>query len=444
MVAIIHCTRSISRNLKYNESKVSLNLALCIRAANYSKDLALLSYSDKLHGLVNLAALNKRVRVNGIHISLNFHREDRPGKEKLLLIAMEYMERMGLGRQPYLVYEHYDAAHPHLHILSTSIRSDGEQIKLYWIIHRHSKPAATELEIKYGLTRAEQMIDTWEDSAGRETCRPLRLVYGRVDLFRSIGETLDHILGHYKVSSIAELNAVLRLYNLLADRGGVASVMYQQGGLLYRVLQQDGRRIGIPIKASILPHKPTLKNMQSLFDKNLPLKPGLSGIIRTPVDWILYKNKNISIQRLAEELRLEGIAAMITLRRDGFIQDITYIHHKKGAVIPGDELGKNYSANFIFEKCGLNGQQFPVPDKKISGAGQSAGDILPAGKKQSPRRQWFVKFGVESVTLGPLLQKTRMMDLEELIRCLPKIEGFPSAVYPGRNQGRRMVETPGR
>jgi hypothetical protein len=35
------------------------------------------------------------------------------------------MERIGFGRQPYLVYRHFDADHPHIHIVTNTIRADS-------------------------------------------------------------------------------------------------------------------------------------------------------------------------------------------------------------------------------------------------------------------------------------------------------------------------------
>ncbi|MFR9645423.1 MAG: relaxase/mobilization nuclease domain-containing protein, partial [Rikenellaceae bacterium] len=43
-----------------------------------------------------------------IHISLNPHPDDRLTDEQFAAIAEEYMERMGYGEQPYIVYKHED------------------------------------------------------------------------------------------------------------------------------------------------------------------------------------------------------------------------------------------------------------------------------------------------------------------------------------------------
>ena len=59
---------------------------------------------------------------------------DKLSKEKLKEIANEYMQKIGFGEQPYLLYQHHDAGHPHIHIVTTNIKADGKRIRhiQYW------------------------------------------------------------------------------------------------------------------------------------------------------------------------------------------------------------------------------------------------------------------------------------------------------------------------
>src|SRR5580700_1037336 len=100
MVAIINCSLSVAGTLNYNEQKIKLRNAICIYAANYPVDLHLLGYSDKLRRLEHQAALNERAKAKTVHITLNFHRDDKLPIEKLQLISEEYMAKIGFGEQP--------------------------------------------------------------------------------------------------------------------------------------------------------------------------------------------------------------------------------------------------------------------------------------------------------------------------------------------------------
>ena len=86
-----------------------------------------------------------------------------------------------------------------------------------------------------------------------------RVQYGKAETKRAITNVLDHVLPTYKYASLAELNAILQQYNIIADRGSEDSRIYQSKGLVYRVLDSNGEKVGVPIKASLIYSKPTLK-----------------------------------------------------------------------------------------------------------------------------------------------------------------------------------------
>ena len=60
---------------------------------------------------------------------------------------------------------------------------------------------------------------------------------------------LNRVLKTYKYTSLPELNAVLKLYNVMADRCSENSMVYQNRGLLYCILDDNGKPVGVPIKA---------------------------------------------------------------------------------------------------------------------------------------------------------------------------------------------------
>ena len=128
MVAVIKTGHSIHRIVNYNENKVKEGVAKCISAANYPMEEDKLSLKNKLNRLLKQAALNTSVSRNSVHVSLNFDPSEKHSKEKLEAIATTYMDRIGFGDQPYLVYQHYDAGHPHIHIVSVKVREDGSRI----------------------------------------------------------------------------------------------------------------------------------------------------------------------------------------------------------------------------------------------------------------------------------------------------------------------------
>ncbi len=128
MVAVIKTGHSIHRILNYNENKMKEGVAEFISAANYPIDAEKLFFTQKLNRLLKQVALNENVTRKSVHISLNFDPSEKISNEQFKEIADTYMQKIGFGKQPYLVYQHFDAGHPHIHIVSIKVRADGSRI----------------------------------------------------------------------------------------------------------------------------------------------------------------------------------------------------------------------------------------------------------------------------------------------------------------------------
>jgi hypothetical protein len=116
VVAVIKTGHSILRLLNYNENKVKEGAATFLGAQNYPINPERLTFSQKLNRLILQAALNENVTRNSVHISLNFDPSEKLSGECLQEIAEVYMDKIGLGDLPFLIYQHFDAGHPHIHV----------------------------------------------------------------------------------------------------------------------------------------------------------------------------------------------------------------------------------------------------------------------------------------------------------------------------------------
>jgi hypothetical protein len=161
---------------------------------------------------------------------------------------------------------------------------------------------------------------------------------------------LDKVLTQYRYSSLAELNAILQLYNVYADRSSEDSKTFKTGGLHYRVLDERGNKVGVPIKASSIYNKPTLKYLQEKFEKADELKKQHKPRMRTQIDFAFHSN-SLTLQQLKGWLRKEGIDLVPRKNKDGLVYGMTYVDHKTKCVFNGSGLGKNYSAKAILERC---------------------------------------------------------------------------------------------
>jgi hypothetical protein len=349
MVAIIKTGSSITGILNYNENKVKNGVAECIGERNYPIDFDNLSFTMKLNRFLKQLALNDNVKRNSVHISLNFDpSETTLSKAKLVEIANEYMQKIGFGNQPYLIYRHYDAGHPHIHLVTIKIKENGNRIDMHNIGQNQSEKARKEIEESFGLVVAQ----------GRKTVENFELIpieinkvrYGKTQSKKAISNVLSEILPTYNYTCLTELNAVLLQYNVLADRGSEDSRIFKENGLIYRILDQNAKPIGVPIKASDFYFRPTLKFLESKFIANKSNQKSNPNRIKNAVDLALLRN-NISLEGLVEILKKEGINTVFRKSAEGLIYGITYVDHKTKCVFNGSTLGKQYSAKAMQQRC---------------------------------------------------------------------------------------------
>ncbi|MBD1362944.1 relaxase/mobilization nuclease domain-containing protein [Mucilaginibacter sp. ZT4R22] len=339
MVAKIKSGKSLIGALNYNENKVKQQKAALIEAAKYFKDKDELSFNDKLFRLTDLAGMNQRSKTNTVHISLNFPNGENLADETLREIVKDYLQGVGFETQPYLVYRHEDAGHPHIHIVTTNIKRDGERISLHYLGQNESEKTRKAIEIKYGLTKAEEQPSQKPNL--KAEISPAE--YGKAETKRAITNVLGFVLRAYKFTSVPELNAVLQQYNIQADRGSKDSRMYAREGLVYWILDKQGNKIGVPIKASTLYGKPTLITLEDKFRLNTHLrKPFKEGLIKI-LDEVLAKPQ--TRRSFQSALRAEGIQSILRQNDEGRIYGVTFIDQKNKAVFNGSDLGKTYSAN---------------------------------------------------------------------------------------------------
>jgi hypothetical protein len=88
------------------------------------------------------------------HTSVNFPPHEHLANDQMKQIGKEYLEMNGFIKHQYIIFRHYDAKHPHLHIIVNRIGYDG-------MVHSDSNDYAKsekvlrQLEIRHGLTQVQ-------------------------------------------------------------------------------------------------------------------------------------------------------------------------------------------------------------------------------------------------------------------------------------------------
>lgn len=350
MVAVIHQSKHMRIALNYNEHKVKNGLAVCLEAGYYPVGPDLLNFHQKLRRLELLTELNQRTKHNCLHVSLNFDPSEKLSDDLYKEMAEVYLQKIGFGGQPYLLYKHEDAGHPHLHLVTTNIRSDGKAIRMNYLGRDKSEPARKEIEQMYGLVEADRQQKRQVFQV--KPVNAARVLYGRSETKQAINNVLVKVLPQYKYASLAELNAVLRQYNIAADRGEENSRIFLHDGLVYRVLDEQGNKVGVPIKASSFFVKPTLKFLEEKFAANKLAKddPKAKLRLKNAIDLYFLKGGQ-NLEGLIAALKSQGVDTVVRQNEEGLIYGITYVDHQSKGVFNGSSLGKAYSANAIRERC---------------------------------------------------------------------------------------------
>ena len=341
MVAKITTPKSIKAALNYNEKKVQKGKAVCLHAVNYLKDAKQLNFYKKLAGFERLNSLNERATTKTLHVSLNFSPSEKLQDDKLLKIAELYMKKIGFGEQPFLVYKHEDAGHPHIHILSNTIKADGSRINTHNIGRNQSEKARKEIEQLFGLIRAVKQGQL--RTPGIKPVEVTKAVYGKDETKRAISNIVGAVYSQYKFASLPEFNAALKQFNVVADRGKEEGRIYKNRGLVYRILDANGNKVGVPIKASSIACKPILANLEKKFETNEQLKEPLKQRTKTAVDNCLASSPK-SMKDLVKALEQQQVYTLLRQNAEGRLYGVTFVDNQTKAVFNGSDLGKSYSA----------------------------------------------------------------------------------------------------
>lgn len=347
MVAKITIPRSIEAALNYNEKKVLKGSAVCLQAVNYLQEAGEMNFYQKLAGFQRLNSLNERATTKTLHVSLNFDPSEKLKENKLLKIASDYMRKIGFGEQPYLVYKHEDAGHPHIHIVSTTIKADGSRINTHNIGRNQSEKARKEIEAAYGLVKAER-----QQQLRSPLIKPVevaKVIYGKTETHHGISNVVSAVFSSYRFCSLPEYNAALRQFNVVADRGKEEGRIYKNRGLVYRVLDANGIKTGVPVKASSVGCKPTLNNLERKFATNATAKESLKPFVKTKLDECLAQSPS-TVNELTELLKQKNIYTLLRQNAEGRLYGITFVDNQIKCVFNGSDLGKGYSVIAIQSK----------------------------------------------------------------------------------------------
>ena len=286
-----------------------------------------------------------------LHISLNPHPDDRLTEQQYEIIAREYLEKLGFGEQPFIIYKHEDIDRHHIHIVTVNVNEQGKRLNQDFLFRR-SKKITTDMEEKYNFHKAQREKITPD--------MPIKKVDPNGDLKRQVANTVKMVGMRYKFQTMGEYNAILSLYNIRCDEADGKVNGREYHGLVYFVTDDNGVTIATPFKASRLGKFAGREAIDGRFQRAkekidvAPTRSRVADVLSRATDK----------EDFTAKLKDCGIDVVFRYTDEGRIYGVTFIDHNTMTVLNGSRLGKQFSANALNERFN-NPQAQPTNDVQV-------------------------------------------------------------------------------
>ena len=335
MIAKISSSNSLATTLGYNFKKVEKHEASVLlvqglfqdRNGRYSRAQVL---ADMLRTIPERCRTKKAV----FHCSLNPHPDEKLSDEALSRIAREYMEALGYGAQPYIVFRHNDIPRAHIHIVSLRVDSDGQKINDRFE-RRRSKRITDALEAKFGLlpSRKKKVV----------SAQPSAVDINAGDIKRQVAAAVQYVLGRYAFQSVGEMNLLLTRFHVTAEEVKTERKGRPFDGIVYAATDTDGHKICTPIKASEIGRQVSYAALRRHFEQSKSVVRERAGAIRRAIADVMQTSPDRA--EFIDRMRGHGIETVTRINAVGRLYGITFIDDANGIAVNGSRLGKGFAAN---------------------------------------------------------------------------------------------------
>ena len=359
MIAKISATENLGGTLGYNFKKVEKGEASVLLAAElYQNKEGRYTMEEVFADMQALMPKKCRTKKTMFHCSLNPHPDEKLSDEQLVQIAKEYMEALGYGKQPYIVFKHNDISREHIHIVSLRVDCRGRKINDKFE-KRRSKQITDALERKFGLIPSSKV-------SGKVETETPKVNIDRGNIKEQVASVIRMVLKHYKFCSLGELNTILNKYNLAVEEVKTEFRGKKYDGLVYVPTDDKGDKVSSPIHASDIGRGVGYTAVQNRMQKSKQAIKPLISIIRYRVLQTMRTSPKTE-EELRQRLEEQGLRVFIRKNESGRIYGITFIDDKEGIALNGSRLGKGYAAN-IFNGYFSNPAHNPFLDETLYGS----------------------------------------------------------------------------
>ena len=358
MIAKISATENLGGALGYNFKKVEKGEASILLAQGlYQNKEGTYTMAEVFPDMQALIPEKCRTKKMVFHCSLNPHPDDKISDEQLVQVAREYMEALGYGNQPYIVFKHSDIAREHIHIVSLRVDGEGRKINDKFE-KRRSKKITDALEKRFGLIPSSKVSE-------KPTTETPKIDATQGNVKEQVSNTVRSVLKHYSFCSLGELNAILSRYNLAVEEVKTEYRGKRYDGLVYVPTDDKGNKVSMPIHASDIGRGVGYAAIQNKMQKSKEAVKPLIPSVRRKVLEVMRTSPGTE-ERLRQRLEEQGLRVVIRKNESGRIYGITFIYDEKGIALNGSRLGKGYAAK-KFNEYFSNPENNPFLDESLYG-----------------------------------------------------------------------------
>jgi hypothetical protein len=337
------------------------------------------------------------------HTSLNFSKEDLLDNGELLAIAQDYLRESGYTNNQYMIFRHYDADHPHIHLLVNRITFDGDVVSDS-NNYKKSEAILRKLEYQYNLIPVEQ--------SSHRTIEP------NGDLAVERGNNLSKDPGGYKLIEPGN-NRSVEPYIVRAASGNSGISRERHNTVSdelanYKSIEQGN---------NVSQRAPTKDELEMVTRTG---KPSEKMLLQELMNKLLSR-KNINLQDLIRQGERVGIHFLFNQAATGRVTGITYFHN--GFKIKGQALGNRFKwaelqkkvdyeqirdSQAISEANGRTTAKYgnPMPENNNSADNQHGRGVnLGVG---NPARD-TLEFGEPKPAIGSLSQNDESTGSEDIV-----------------------------
>lgn len=349
MIVKIHPPSSSIRNtLAYNFKKVKEGGAELILTKNMRLDyLGNESLERTLKHMREKLPYRPRTKNIVFHCSINPHPTEQIDTETYQSIAEDYLEKMGYGKQPYVVFQHNDIDRHHIHIISLRVDTQGKKINDSHERWR-SMEVSKELERKYNLKKVDRTLkrerSIKEKKILNNPCKDIseKVEVSKGNIKQQIAEISRKTLKEYLFLSIGEMNAIIETKGVRLKETRVEYAGKKYDGVIYMAINKEGKEISPPIEGAKLGRGLGIAALRGHFKRSKVKIESHKNALREIIREAASQNK--TLEGFLKRLKTFEIEAIIRRTDTGRIYGITFVDNFRKIAVNGSRLGKEYSA----------------------------------------------------------------------------------------------------